>query len=126
MITGTTFFGPSARHAMAAVSAESIPPERPTTTRSKPTLRTSSRTKPTRTVVTTLSSTAAVSAETVCLVIDDVMAFTPKQGVGDAGSAKRGEVEAVHGQLLVPSGRLAGEGGLRVDDARSAPEAESR
>ena len=37
--TPSTFAGPSASHAIAAVSAESIPPERPSTTCENPHLR---------------------------------------------------------------------------------------
>src|SRR5713226_9053158 len=48
MITPSTFLGPSASVASVATRLESTPPLRPSTTRSKPTLRTSLRMKPTR------------------------------------------------------------------------------
>src|SRR6266849_827930 len=48
MMKATTFFGPSASAASVATRLESTPPLRPRTTRSKPTLRTSLRIKPTR------------------------------------------------------------------------------
>src|ERR1700694_873102 len=48
MMKATTFFGPSASVASVATRLESTPPLRPRTTRSKPTLRTSLRMKPTR------------------------------------------------------------------------------
>src|SRR5216683_1825182 len=48
MMKATTFVGPSASVASVATRLESTPPLRPMTTRSKPTLRTSLRMKPTR------------------------------------------------------------------------------
>src|ERR1700694_132887 len=48
MMKATTFFGPSASVASVATKLESTPPLRPRTTRSKPTLRTWLRMKPTR------------------------------------------------------------------------------
>src|ERR671937_1398569 len=48
MISALTFSGLSARAASVAATLESTPPESPSTTRSKPTLRTSLRTKPIR------------------------------------------------------------------------------
>src|SRR3982074_3411996 len=48
MITPSTFFGPSACAESVATRLESTPPLRPSTTRSKPTLRTSFWINPTR------------------------------------------------------------------------------
>src|ERR1017187_9783802 len=139
MITGTAFSGPSARQTTARVTAESMPPERPTTPRSKPTLRTSSRTNPVRISVTRAQSTLSaptgaagpepirVSAtfatvQSPGLGIDDVVALIAEHRVGDAGPPQRGEVEVVQEQRLVAPGRLSDQARLRVDATGDPPE----
>src|ERR1035437_7214841 len=139
MITGSAFSGPSARQTTARVTAESMPAERPTTPRSKPTLRTSSRTNPVRISVTRSQSTLIaptgaagpvpprVSATFATvqppgLGIDDVVALVAEHRVGDPGPPQRGEVEAVQEQRLVAPGRLPDQVPLRVDDAGAPPE----
>src|SRR5438105_13983185 len=52
MITASTFGGPSASAARLATRLESTPPLRPSTNRSKPTLRTSLRMNPIRMLLT--------------------------------------------------------------------------
>src|SRR5487761_1358287 len=87
---------------MAALSAESMPPERPTTTRSKPTLPTSLRTKPTRIRRTTsLSIESGSGAEPFGGGVIEVMSFIPQEWVGDARPAHRGEVDAMEHKALV-------------------------
>src|ERR1035437_8772992 len=125
MITGSAFSGPRARRTTARVSAESMPPERPTTPRSKPTLRTSSRTNPVRISVTRAQSTASAPAgaawlnpaavsvtfaavQPPALGVDDVVALVAEHGVGDPGPPEGGEVEAGQEHRLVAPGRLAG------------------
>src|ERR1035441_3523699 len=122
----STFSGPRAAHAMAALSAESMPPDRPTTTRSKPTLRTSLRTNPTRMSRTTsLSIESASTSETVCLGVVDVMSFIPEQGVGDASASHRCQVDAVEHEALVTAGRVVEKTAIGTDGTRPSPEADA-
>src|ERR1019366_5387406 len=142
MLTGRTFSGPRARQTTARVSAESMPPESPTTPRSKPTLRTSSRTNPVRISMTRSQSTASAPAASVrlspaavsvtfaavqppALGVDDVVALVAEHRVGDPGPAEGREVEAIEGHPLLAPGRLADQVSLWVDDPGASPEVDA-
>src|SRR5450631_530407 len=114
MRMGSTLSGPSAMQAMAALRAESTPPDRPTTTRSKPT-----RMSPT----TALSIASVSGLEAVCLGVVDVMSFIPKQWVGDAGAPHGATVDAVENQLLMVGGGLVEEAAVWGHHACPTPEA---
>src|SRR4030088_1847305 len=126
MSTGTTCSGPRARAASAAVSAESTPPLSPTTTRSKPTLRTSSWTKPQRIRVTTPVSIAKTSAaETVGLIVVDVMTFVAEQRIGEPRATQRPQVDVLPDQLLVAATRISEDRAVGAEDPGASPESDT-
>src|ERR1035438_9256385 len=126
MKTATTFSAPSDDTASAVTSEESTPPERPTMTRSNPTLRTPSAMKPRSRSMTKAASTASVPAsESIGLGVVDIVSFVAKQWIGDARPAERAALEAVEEDGLLGSADLGDHAAGRVDHARTTPEADT-
>src|SRR5579884_138234 len=139
-MTASTFLGPIAFAARNADSAESIPPERPTTTRSKPTLWTSFWMKPVRSRSveralmasrdeTDSSSAAGMGALAIALAEDalvlahgQLQLFIAQQGKIDAHAAQRCGIQLATHQRFFEVGRLGQALAIGADNLRPAPE----
>src|SRR5438270_3760081 len=113
MTTARTLRGPSASLASVATRLESTPPLRPSTTRSKPTLRTSLRMKPTRIRLTSsglMASGGKIGSERLAgalmpdsakLVDGQFQLFVAQQRVGKSIPPHLAQIEAGDHQGLI-------------------------
>src|SRR5579862_6765663 len=123
MVTARTCSAPRLRAARATTSEESTPPDAPTTTWSKPALRTSSRMNPVSSVSTTPVSIARLlSADSLVLGVVDIVPFVTQHRGGDARPAQCGLLESVVQDRLLRARGLGEQGAIGTDDARAAPE----
>src|SRR6266853_3720328 len=134
MMKATTFVGPSASVASVATRLESTPPLRPRTTRSKPTLRTSLRMKPTRIPRTSSGLirnggktgserlAGALMPDPSQLVDGELDALVSQQRIGQSLAAHIGEVDGGEHQGLVGVLVLGDDVAIGADHHRAAPE----
>src|ERR1017187_649839 len=126
MNTATTFSVPSDDTASAVTNDESTPPERPTMTRSNPTLRTPSAMNPRSSSMTKGASTASVSAsESIGLGVVDIVSFVAQERIGHASATDRTPLEAVQEHGFLGSADLGDHVPHGVDDPRPPPEADA-
>src|SRR5207302_1475599 len=134
MTTASTLRGPSASLASVATRLESTPPLRPSTTRSKPTLRTSLRMNPTRIRLTSsgwIASGGKTGSERLAgalmqdssqFIDGQFQSFVPEQGVGQAFPPHLGKIEAGEHERLIGIFLLGDDVAVRTDHHRAAPE----
>src|SRR6266550_3627948 len=134
MISPMTLAAPSASAARVATRLESTPPLKPRTTRSKPTLRTSLRMKPTRIRRTSsgliwsggktgsVRLAGALMPDSPQLVDGEFEAFIPQHRVRQALAAHLTEVETGDDQRLVGVLLLGDDVAVWADHHRAAPE----
>src|SRR5919109_396868 len=134
MTSASTLSRPSASVARVATRLESTPPLRPRTTRSKPTLRTSLRMKPTRMPLTSSGLIArggkTVSERFAGALMPDPAEFVdrqfqvlvPEQGIRQPLPAYIAEVEAGNDQCLIGVLLLGDDVAVRTDHHGSTPE----
>src|ERR1700686_2261508 len=134
MMKATTFLGPSASAASVATRLESTPPLSPSTTRSKPTLRTSFRMKPTRMRRTSsglIASGGKTGSERLAgtfmpdpaqLVDGQFEMLVTQQRIGQPLAANIGELEVGPNQRLVGVLLLGDDVAIRPDHHRATPE----
>src|ERR1700733_9136931 len=123
MNTGTTLSAPSDATASAVTSDESIPPERPTMTRSNPTLRTPSAMKPrSRSMMKAASTASASASESIGLGVVDIVSFVTKERIRDSRAPERAAFEAVEENGFLRAMDLGNHAAGRVDHTRTAPE----
>src|SRR5579863_2117162 len=117
MNTAVTFAAPSDDTANAATTEESTPPERATTARSNPTLRTPSAMKPRSRSMTKAASTASASAsESVGLGVVDIVSFVAEQWVGDARATDRAALQRMEEHRFLGAMNFGDHGAHRVDN----------
>src|SRR5713101_1541687 len=134
MMKATTLSAPSASAASVATRLESTPPLRPRTTRSKPTLRTSLRMKPTRIPRTSSGLirsggktgserfAGALMPDSSQLVDGQFDALIPQHRVRQALAPDLAKVEAGQDKGLVGVLLLGDDVTVRADHHRAAPE----
>src|SRR5438552_2533859 len=134
MITASTFGWPSASAARLATRLESTPPLRPSTNRSKPTLRTSLRMNPIRMRLTSsglMTSGAKPGSEWLAVArmpdspqsLDgQFQPFVAQQGIRQPLPPHLGQVEAGEDEGLVRVFLLGDDVAVRANHHRSAPE----
>src|ERR1700730_1479740 len=134
MMKATTFFGPSASVASVATRLVSTPPLRPRTTRSKPTLRTSLRMKPTRIPRTSsglIRSGGKAGSERLAgalmpgsaqLVDGQLDPLVAQQGVGEPLSADVPKIDVGKDERLVGVFLLRDDVAVWPDHHGAAPE----
>src|ERR1700686_4711453 len=134
MMKATTFFGPSASVASVATRLESTPPLRPRTTRSKPTLRTSLRMKPTRIPRTSSGLirrggkagserlAGALMPDPSQLVDGQLDPLVAQQGVGEPLAADVPKIDVGKDERLVGVFLLRDDVAVRPDHHGAAPE----
>src|SRR5579862_7753386 len=118
MNSGTTLSAPSDATASAVTSDESMPPDRPTMTRSNPTLRTPSAMKPRSSSMTKAASTASASAsESIGLGVVDIVSFVAQERIGDSRATDRAALELVEEHGFLRAAELGDHAAHWVDDA---------
>src|SRR5580704_8705083 len=118
MKRATTLPAPSDDTASAVTSDESTPPDSPTMTRSKPTLRTPSAMKPRSSSMTKPASTASASAsDAIGLGVVDIVSLVAQERVGHARATDSGALEAVEEHGLLSAVDLGHHAAHRVDHA---------
>src|ERR1700730_10981913 len=134
MMKATTFFGPSASVASVATRLESTPPLKPRTTRSKPTLRTSLRMKPTRIPRTSsglIRNGAKTGSERLAgalmpdpsqLIDGELEPLITQQRIGEPLTAHVTEVERGEDERLVGVFLLRDDVAVRTNHHGAAPE----
>src|SRR5947209_11158442 len=134
MITPSTFFGPSACAASVATRLESTPPLSPSTTRSKPTLRTSFWMNPTRIFRTSSGLiwsggktgserlAGALMPDSAKLVDGELDPLVTQQRIGQPLASNIGEVDVGEHKRLVGILLLRDDVTVGPDHHRTAPE----